>query len=116
MSCGIGHSSELIFLWLWRRPETEAPIRPLASELLYATAAALKSKKKTFIKPCYSNQKWIKILLKSISISGASLHTLKLPQPRLTRIFIFNQLIRKKMKLGIPAMAQQVNYPVLSRQ
>ena len=33
-------------LWLWCRPATIAPIRPLAWELPYAAGVALKSKKK----------------------------------------------------------------------
>ena len=32
-------------LWLWRRPEAVAPIRPLAWETPYATGVALKRKK-----------------------------------------------------------------------
>ena len=32
MSCGVdrGHSSDPTLLWLWRRPEAAAPMRPLA--------------------------------------------------------------------------------------
>ena len=46
VSCGVGHrhGSDMALLWLWRRPAATAPIRPLAWELLYAVAAALKSK------------------------------------------------------------------------
>ena len=33
-------------LWLWRRPATATPIRPLAWKLPYAAGAALKRKKK----------------------------------------------------------------------
>ena len=36
----------LLWLWLWHRPAAIALIGPLAWELLYATGAALKSKKK----------------------------------------------------------------------
>ena len=45
-SCSVGqrHGWDLALLWLWRRPEATAPIRPLAWELPYATGAALKSK------------------------------------------------------------------------
>ena len=34
MSCGVGrrHGSDPVLLWLWRRPEGTAPIRPLARE------------------------------------------------------------------------------------
>ena len=44
VSCGIGcrHSSDLILLWLWRRPVATARIRPLAKELPYAAGVALK--------------------------------------------------------------------------
>ena len=34
--------SALLWLWLWRRPATEALIRPLTWELPYVAAAALK--------------------------------------------------------------------------
>ena len=46
MSCGIGHKMQpdLALLWLWRRPATTAPIRPLAWEIPYAAGVALKSK------------------------------------------------------------------------
>ena len=48
MSCGVGrrHSSDLAWLWLWRRPGATAPIGPLAWELPYAADMALKKKKK----------------------------------------------------------------------
>ena len=44
MSCGAGHrlGSDLVLLWLWRRPEAIAPIRPLAWEPPFAAGAALK--------------------------------------------------------------------------
>ena len=44
MSCGVGgrHSSESALPWLWCRPVTTAPIRPLAWEPPYAVGAALK--------------------------------------------------------------------------
>ena len=47
-SCGIGYrcSSDLVLLWLWRRPAAVAPIRSLAWELPYAASLALKRKKK----------------------------------------------------------------------
>ena len=46
MSCGVGQrcGSDLVLLWLWHRPATTAPIRPLAWEPPYA-AAALKGQK-----------------------------------------------------------------------
>ena len=46
---GIGRrpSSYLAPVWLWCRPAAEAPIRPLARELPYATGMAMKRKKKT---------------------------------------------------------------------
>ena len=49
MSCGVGrrHSSDPTLLWLWRRPATIAPIRPLAWEPPYAMGAALEKAKKT---------------------------------------------------------------------
>ena len=48
MSCGVGHrrGSDPTLLWLWRRPEATAPIRPLAWE-----AALEKTKKKKGIVP-----------------------------------------------------------------
>ena len=48
MSCGVGlrHGSDLVLLWLWRRPAAAALIQPLAWELPCATDAALKKDKK----------------------------------------------------------------------
>ena len=45
MSCCVGHTHglALALLWLWCRPAAVAPIHPLAWELPYAAAAALKS-------------------------------------------------------------------------
>ena len=42
MSCGVGHrcDSDLVLLWLWRRPVATALIRPLAWESPYAVGAA----------------------------------------------------------------------------
>ena len=47
MSYGVGHRHGLdpALLWLWRRPEAVALIRPLALELPYAQGAALKKQK-----------------------------------------------------------------------
>ena len=47
MTCGVGrrHGSDLVLLWLWRRPAAIAPIQPLGWQLSYAAGAALKSKK-----------------------------------------------------------------------
>ena len=47
MSCGVGcrHVSDLVLLWLWRRPAATAPIRPLAWEPPYAVNTALKGQK-----------------------------------------------------------------------
>ena len=44
MSYGVGHrqGSDLVLLWLWCRPPTTAPIRPLAWETLHVIQAALK--------------------------------------------------------------------------
>ena len=44
VSCGLGHrcASDLVLLWLWRRPAATAPIRPLSWEPPYALGAALK--------------------------------------------------------------------------
>ena len=44
MSCDVGHrrSSDLVLLWLWRRPVTAAEIQSLAWEPPHATGAALK--------------------------------------------------------------------------
>ena len=48
VSCGVGcrRSSDPALLWLWCRPAAAAPIPSLASELPYATGAALKNQKK----------------------------------------------------------------------
>ena len=48
MSCGVGHRHSLdpALLWLWRRPVTTAPIRPLAWEPPYAAGMALEKDKK----------------------------------------------------------------------
>ena len=48
VSCGVGHkqSSDLALLWLWCRLASTVEIWPLAWELSYATAVALKSLKK----------------------------------------------------------------------
>ena len=47
MSCGGGHrrGSDLVLLWLWRRPAAAAPTGPLAWELPHATVEALKRQK-----------------------------------------------------------------------
>ena len=49
VSCGAGrrHSSDLVLLWLWRRPAPVALIRPLAWEPPYAAGVALEKGKKT---------------------------------------------------------------------
>ena len=46
MSCGAGHrcSSDLMLLWLWRKPVATAPIGPLAWEPPYAAAVVIKDK------------------------------------------------------------------------
>ena len=46
VSCGVGHrcGSDLMLLWLWRRPAAVAPIQPLAWEPPHAEGAALKNK------------------------------------------------------------------------
>ena len=43
VSCGVGHrySSDPKLLWLWQRPASAAPIRPLAWEPPYAVGATL---------------------------------------------------------------------------
>ena len=47
MSCGIGHrlGSDLVLLWLWRRPAAIALIRPLVWEPPYAADVALEKTK-----------------------------------------------------------------------
>ena len=42
---GCRHGSDLVLLWLWRRPAAAALIRPLVWEPPYATGTAIKSKK-----------------------------------------------------------------------
>ena len=53
MSCGVGHrhSSDPVWLLLWRRPAATAPIGPLAWEPPYAASAALKRNKKQKTSP-----------------------------------------------------------------
>jgi len=48
MICGVGHrhGSDPALLWLWRRLEATAPIRPLAWEPPYAVGAALEMAKR----------------------------------------------------------------------
>jgi len=48
MNCGVSHrrGSDLVLLWLWRRPATASLIRPLAWEFPYAMSVALKSREK----------------------------------------------------------------------
>ena len=45
-TCG----SDPTLLWLWRRPAATAPIPPLAWEAPYTAGAAIKRKKKNFVK------------------------------------------------------------------
>ena len=47
MSCSVchRHGSDPVLLWLWRKPEAEASIPPLAWEPTYAMRAALKGQK-----------------------------------------------------------------------
>ena len=47
MSCGVGRrqGSDLVLLWLWRRPAATALFGPLAWEPPYAAGAALKGTK-----------------------------------------------------------------------
>ena len=48
MSCGVGRRrcSNLVLLWLWRRPAAAALIRPLAWEPPYAVGEALEKRQK----------------------------------------------------------------------
>ena len=48
MSCGLGRRRGLDpeLLWLWRRPVTTAPIKPLAWEPPHASGAALEKAKR----------------------------------------------------------------------
>jgi len=48
MSYGVGcrRGSDLVLLWLWRRPAAIAPIGPLAWESPYAVGAALEKAKR----------------------------------------------------------------------
>ena len=48
MSCGVGRrwGSDPMLLWLWLRPVTIAPIRPLAWEPPYAAGVALEKAKR----------------------------------------------------------------------
>ena len=58
-SCGVGHrlGSDPALLWLWRRPASTSPIRPLAWEPPHAAGAAQEmakrqKKQKTKKRPC----------------------------------------------------------------
>ena len=68
MSCGIGHrrDSDLVLLWLWRRPAATASIRPLAWEPPCAVGAALKGQKtnKNKNKPYNSGRGDLPLVLK----------------------------------------------------
>jgi len=48
VSCGVGRRrcSNLVLLWLWRRPAAAALIRPLAWEPPYAVGEALEKRQK----------------------------------------------------------------------
>ena len=48
MGCGVGRrrGSDPVLLWLWCRPVTTAPIRPLAWEPPHAAGAALEKAKR----------------------------------------------------------------------
>ena len=62
MSCGAGRrqGSDPTLLWLWRRLEATALIRPLAWELPYAVGAALKRQKtKDKKKKKKEKKKWL---------------------------------------------------------
>ena len=66
MRCGVGHrhGSDLVLLWLWRRPAATALNGPLAWEPPYATGVALKDKKTKKEKEKKSNY------LKSFALKG----------------------------------------------
>ena len=53
MSCGVGcrRGSDPTLLWLWHRPVSTAPIRPLAWEPPYAAGVTLKRQKRKERKP-----------------------------------------------------------------
>ena len=55
MSHSVRHrcSSDLVLLWLWRRPEAAAPIQPLAWELLYAAGLPPRPKRKKKLDSTY---------------------------------------------------------------
>ena len=48
MRCGVGHrhSSDLVLLWLWRRPVAAALFKPLACEPPYAVGVAFEKEKR----------------------------------------------------------------------
>ena len=60
MSCGVGHrhSSDLVWLWLWRSLAATALIQPLAWELPYAAGSTLKRKEKK-LQTCWWSQEWL---------------------------------------------------------
>ena len=41
--------TQIVLLWLWRRPAAAPPIQPLVWELPYASGMALKRKKTDFV-------------------------------------------------------------------
>ena len=63
MSCGVGHrhGSDPAWLWLWHRPGSTAPIRPLAWEPPYVVGVALEKEKKKDKKQ--TNKKKLKNIL-----------------------------------------------------
>ena len=67
MNCGVGcrRGSDPVLLWLWCRLVATAPIRPLAWEPPYATAAALDMAKrqKTKQQPTWKMLDRIKVLV-----------------------------------------------------
>ena len=59
----------LALLCLWCRPAAVAPIQPLAWELPYATAEALKSKKKKKILIAYNGKEYFVCVCVCVCVS-----------------------------------------------
>ena len=101
MSCGVGcrHGSDLVLLWLWRRPAAVVLTQPLAWEPPYAAGAALKTKTKKKEKstgvPWWPSSYRFSIVT---AVAYCSLLLLSLAQERLYFMGVAKKKKRKKEK------------------
>ena len=88
MSCGVGcrQGSDPTLLWLWRRPESTAPIRPLAWEPPCASGAAQEMAKRQ--KKKHNNNVYI-IYIYIIYICILFIYIYKLLNTDLFYLFIY---------------------------